>query len=72
MNPYTGTTKDRVNYAISVITRNGQCSRKFDTCFEMGDGSVVTAEIVRRSKKNTRLANNLPKYLGKDTIEKYS
>jgi len=72
MNPYAGTTKDRVNYAISFITRSGQCSRKFDTCFEMGDGSIVTAEIVRRSKKNARLANNLSKYLDKDTIEKYN
>jgi hypothetical protein len=72
MNPYTGTTKDRVNYAVRLISRNGQTSRKFDACFEMGDGNSVAAEIVSRSKTNERLAANLPKYLGKDTIEKYS
>ena len=72
MNPYTGIAKDRINYAIRVISRNGECSRKFDTCFEMGDGDLVAAEIVRRSKKNQRLAANLPKYLAKDIIEKYS
>jgi len=72
MNPYTGTTKDRVNYAIRTINRSGKTSRKFDSCFEMGDGDLVAAEIVRRSKRNERLAANLPKYLAKDTIEKYS
>lgn len=72
MNSYTGTTKDRANYAISVIKRGGKCSRKFDSCFEMGDGDLVAAEIVSRSKKNEKLAKNLPQYLGKDTIEKYS
>ena len=72
MNPYTGTAKDRVNYAIRTISRNEKTSRKFDSCFEMGDGDLVAAEIVSRSKRNERLAANLPKYLGKDTIEKYS
>lgn len=72
MNPYAGTTKDRINYAILTIKRGGKTSRKFDTCFEMGDGDLVASEIVLRSKKNERLAANLPKYLGKDTIEKYS
>lgn len=47
----------RVNYAAQCITRQtGIGGRTFDTCFEMNDGDAVVTALVRRAKKNERLA----------------
>ena len=58
-----GAFEDRVNYAASVISKGAQVhnARHFDTCFEMNDGDVVTAALVRRTLKNpnSQLAVNL-------------
>ena len=62
--------EDRVNYAASVISAgkvftNG---RHFDTCFEMNDGDFVAAALIRRTVKNpnTKLAQNIFRFLGRD------
>lgn len=53
----------RVDFACSVILSGREITRKFDTCFEMGDGDEVCARIYRRALKNPRLMAALPKYL---------
>ncbi len=63
MSPYTGTTQDRINFAASYISQGRNTSRTFDTCFEMGDGDAVYAGLLRRAKKNPRLAANIRQYL---------
>lgn len=45
----------RVNYAAQCLMR-GTRSRRFDTCFEMFDGSAVVTALVRRARNNPRLA----------------
>lgn len=60
----------RVNLAATYIAagRDTSCSRTFDTCFEMHDGDVVAAALVRRADANPtgRLAQNLFKYIGEN------
>ncbi|WP_279483519.1 hypothetical protein [Aureimonas sp. SK2] len=57
----------RVNYAATVITRQGGTTRHFDTCFEMWDGSEVAVALYRRSLRNPRLAANLWRYIGQSS-----
>ena len=64
--PYTGTTQDRINFAVSYIVQGRNTSRTFDTCFEMGDGDAVFAGVMRRAKNNQRLAENVGRYLRVD------
>lgn len=56
----------RVNYAATVILREGNNSRSFDTCFEMYDGAAVAAALWRRAQKNAKLAAILPRYINAD------
>lgn len=53
----------RVRFAIATILREGETSRRFDTCFEMGDADQVAARVYKRALGNPRLMELLPKYL---------
>lgn len=57
----------RVNFAAFVITQGRRTSRSFDNCFENYDGDAVAAALVRRARKNERLAANLFRYISERT-----
>lgn len=61
----------RVNLAASYISAGRQSTRTFDSCFEMYDGAAVAQALYRRTIKNpnTRLAQNIWRYLARETIE---
>lgn len=61
--------RGRVNYAAHVIAYGRRPTRAFDNCFENYDGDEVATAILRRSKKNARLAANLHRYLSMASIE---
>lgn len=61
--------RGRVNYAAKVIAYGHSPSRAFDNCFENYDGDEVATVIVRRARKNRRLAANLHRYLSIASIE---
>jgi hypothetical protein len=61
---------ERVNYAVARIVSNKRTTRGFDTCFEMGDADYVAVAVYRRSLSNPKLARNLFKYLGEDSVMK--
>jgi hypothetical protein len=61
--------RGRVNYAAKVIAYGRRPTRAFDNCFENYDGDEVATAILRRSKKNARLAANLQRYLSLASIE---
>jgi len=53
----------RVEFAINVILRGANTTRRFDACFEMDDSDGVAARVYRRALKNPRLMAALPRYL---------
>ena len=61
----------RIEFAAAVISRGGNTTRSFDTCFESNDGDMVSAALVRRAKANPtgNLAENLYRYISKDLAE---
>lgn len=59
----------RVNYAAQVISAGRQTSRGFNNCFENSDGDAVAAALVRRAQSNPRLADNLWRYINRQTAE---
>ncbi|HEV7283628.1 MAG TPA: hypothetical protein VGN75_02145 [Kaistia sp.] len=61
--------RGRVNYAAKVIAYGRSPTRAFDNCFENYDGDEVATVILRRSRKNARLAANLQRYLNLSSIE---
>jgi hypothetical protein len=61
--------RGRVNYAAQVIAYGRRPTRAFDNCFENYDGDDVATALLRRSKKNARLAANLHRYLSMASIE---
>lgn len=61
--------RGRVNYAAQVIACGRRPTRVFDNCFENYDGDEVATAIMRRSKKNSRLAANLQRYLSLASVE---
>jgi hypothetical protein len=61
--------RGRVNYAAQVIAYGRRPTRAFDNCFENYDGDEVATALLRRSKKNARLAANLHRYLSMASIE---
>jgi len=61
--------RGRVNYAAKVIAYRRRPTRAFDNCFENHDGDEVATVILRRSRKNARLAANLQRYLSLSSIE---
>lgn len=48
--------RGRVNYAAKVIAYGHRPTRAFDSCFENYDSDEVATAILRRSRKNARLA----------------
>ena len=66
------TLKERINYAARIIREGRNESRRFDGCFEMGDGKDVVRELVRRSRKCVRLKQNLPRYIGQSGIDQFT
>ena len=61
----------RVDFAAGVILRGGECTRKFDTCFEMGDGEEVARRLYRRARHNPSLAAALPRYVRPPRDDEY-
>ena len=61
--------RGRVNFAAKVIAYGHRPTRAFDNCFENWDGDEVATVIVRRARKNQRLAANLHRYLSIASIE---
>ncbi|CAM5291564.1 hypothetical protein ATER59S_00549 [Aquamicrobium terrae] len=61
--------RGRVNYAAKVIAYGHRPTHAFDNCFENWDGDEVATVIVRRARKNQRLAANLHRYLSIASIE---
>lgn len=61
----------RVDFAAAVISRGGQATRRFDTCFEIFDGNEVAAALVYRARKSPagKLAANLFRYISRDIAE---
>ena len=61
----------RVSLAALVISRGGEQTRSFDTCFEMYDGDAVATALYRRVQQNPHgdLAKNLWRYLGRQSVE---
>jgi hypothetical protein len=61
----------RVSFAASVIGSGRETTRSFDSCFENFDGDAVALALYQRTLKNpgTKLAANIWKYLGKDSVE---
>lgn len=50
------TAKQRANIAIRMIKYNSTFSRKFDDCFEMGDGDQVMNCIIEKARMDKELA----------------
>lgn len=61
--------RGRGAYAAKVISHGCRPTRAFDSCFENYDGDEVATAILRRSRKNARLAANLHRYLSLASIE---
>lgn len=60
----------RVKFAVDVMRRGGSTTRTFDTCFEMGDGDEVAANIYARALKNPKLMEAFPKYLDLESAKR--
>ena len=60
----------RVNYAAAVIADRREATRNFDNCFENWDGDVVAVALWRRAQRNPRLAENMPRYLSMELVER--
>jgi hypothetical protein len=63
-----GNFAGRVAYAASVIANGRPTSRAFDNCFENYDGDEVSAILVRRAAKNSKLAANIWRYLNQEFV----
>lgn len=48
--------RQRASIAINMLKKNKSFSRKFDDCFEMGDGDEVMNVIIERAGKDFWLA----------------
>jgi hypothetical protein len=64
--------QERVDFAAAVISRGGNTTRNYDTCFESNDGDSVAAALVRRANTNPggKLAQNLFRYIDREGAEK--
>lgn len=56
-------------YAAKIIAQGGSPSRAFDNCFENYDGDEVSVAIVRRARRNPKIAANLSRYLNAELAE---
>lgn len=59
----------RVAYAAKVIACGRSPGRAFDNCFENHDGAALATAILRRARKNVRIAANLHRYLNLASAE---
>jgi hypothetical protein len=64
--------KQEVEIAARVISSGQPTTRRFDSCFEWYGASAVAVALYRRAQKrpNTRLAQNLYKYISKELTER--
>lgn len=58
----------RVKYAAACITVGRFHTRHFDTTAEMGDGDAVVVAVYRRSLKNPKLAKNIWRGFGRESV----
>ncbi len=56
----------RVDRAARMIAAGDRPTREFDRCFEMHDGDMVAAALIRRAEADRRLAGNLFRYIDPD------
>lgn len=61
----------RINYAARCIMSGHTGGRSFDTCFEMGDGDEVVAALVKRARRNPRLAAKLKGVISESSLRKF-
>ncbi|WP_376706197.1 hypothetical protein RQ479_33145 (plasmid) [Mesorhizobium sp. ISC25] len=61
--------RGRVNYTAKVIACGRRPTCAFDNCFDNYDDDEVATVILRRSRKNGRLAANLQRYLNLSSID---
>lgn len=59
---------ERVNFAAAYISAGREATRRFDTCFEMCDGTAVAVAVYRRARRNPKLMRNLWRYLGRASV----
>lgn len=59
------TQAQRISYAARVIREGRQTSRRFDTCFESGDGDEVARKLWEKAAKCRKLASNISRYLSR-------
>lgn len=57
------TQAQRVSYAARIIREGRQTSRRFDDCFESGDGDEVARRLWEKAEKCSKLARNIRRYL---------
>ncbi len=63
--------KNCIEFAANVISSGHPTTRRFDGCFEWWGSSAVAVALYRRTQKRpeTKLAQNLYKYLSQDLVE---
>lgn len=57
---------NRLQYNSFYFTKLNLFARDFDTCFEMKDGDIVVAEIMKKAKANSNLAQAIKIQLGEN------
>jgi len=63
--------KAHADKACAYISSGRETNRSFDSCFEWWGADAVAITLYRRSQKrpDTKMAQNLFKYLSRDTVE---
>ena len=63
--------KAHADKACAYISTGRETNRSFDSCFEWWGADAVAIALYRRSQKrpDTKMAQNLFKYLSRDTVE---
>lgn len=63
--------KAHADKAVSYISAGRETNRSFDSCFEWWGADAVAITLYRRAQKrpDTKMAQNLFKYLSRDTVE---
>ena len=63
--------KAHADNAVSYISAGRETNRSFDSCFEWWGADAVAIALYRRAQKrpDTKMAQNLFKYLSRDTVE---
>lgn len=58
----------RVKYAAACIIAGRSGTRRYDSCFEAGDGDTVAVAVYRRSLNNPKLAARIWDGLGRESV----